>query len=94
MVNKITQVEHVSKDELISNILNGVEKKLNELEKNFTPKKPTTWLTKKEVAEILSISTVTVDDWSKKGILNPFRIGNRIRFKRNEVEQSLTKIND
>lgn len=93
MSEKITQVHHTSKDELILNIIKGVENKLNEFERNFQPKEPTTWLTKKEVSTILSISIVTIDDWSKKGILNPYRIGNRIRFKRIEVENSLTNIN-
>lgn len=94
MSKDVTQVHHTSKDELIHNILKGVEIKLQEFEKKFQPKEPTQWLTKKEVATILSISLVTVDDWSKKGILNPFRIGNRIRFDRKQVEQALTKIND
>ena len=89
----VTQVHHTSKDELTESILNGIEKKLSDFKKNFQPKEPSIWLTKKEVATILSISIVTVDDWSKKGILNPFRIGNRIRFDRKQVEQSLTKIN-
>jgi Helix-turn-helix domain len=93
MKENVTQVHHTSKDDLINNIIKGVENKLKEFEKNFQPKEPTTWLTKKEVSIILSISIVTIDDWSKKGILNPFRIGNRIRFQRKQVEQALTKIN-
>lgn len=93
MNENVTQVHHTSKDDLIQTILTGVEEKLNSFEKNFQPKEPTQWVTRKEVAEILSISLVTVTDWSKKGILNPFRIANRIRFKKKEVEQALTKIN-
>ncbi|WP_111708933.1 helix-turn-helix domain-containing protein [Lutibacter citreus] len=94
MKEDATLVHNISKDELVHNILQGLEVKLKEFETKFQPKEPTTWLTKKEVATILSISTVTVDDWSRKGILNPFRIGNRIRFQRNEVEKSLIKINE
>jgi len=93
MAKEVTQVEHTTKDELVQKILNGVEDKLNQFEKKFQPKDPSTWLTKKEVSTILSISTVTIDDWGKKGILNPYRIGNRIRFKRKQVEAALTKIN-
>jgi len=93
MEHKITQVHHTSKDQLINSIVKGVEIKLSELEQKFQPREPSSWITKKEVATILSISIVTVDDWSKKGILNPFRIGNQIRFKRKEVEKALTKIN-
>lgn len=93
MLNETTQVHHTSKKELIDAFSTIVDKKFEEFEKKFQPKEPTQWLTKKEVASILSISTITVDDWSKKGILNPFRIGNRIRFDRKQVEQALTKIN-
>lgn len=93
MNENVTQVHNVSKKELINEIISGVKNKLQEIEKNFQPKEPTIWITKKEVAEMLSISTVTVDDWSKKEILSPYRIGNRIRFKRSEVEASLTEIN-
>jgi len=95
MLNEnVTQVHHTSKDELIHNILQGVEKKLNEFEKKFQPKEPTQWLTKKEVAAILSVSLVTIDSWGKKGVLSPFRVGNMIRFDRKQVEQSLTQINN
>lgn len=93
MNKNVTQVHNTTKDELINEIINGVKNKLQEIERNFQPKQPTVWITKKEVATILSISIVTVDDWSKKDILNPFRIGNRVRFKRNQVEAALTKIN-
>ena len=86
MKENVTQVHPTSKDDLINNIIKGVENKLKEFERNFQPKEPTLWLTKKEVSNILSISIVTVDDWSKKSILNSYRIGNRIRFKRKEVE--------
>ena len=94
MSKDVTQVHHTSKDELIQNIINGVSKKLNEIEKNFQPKEPTQWLTKKEVSVLLSISLVTIDDWSRKSILSPFRIGNRIRFRRIDVDNALTKINE
>ena len=92
MDENVTQVHHTSKDDLINNILNGIEEKLNNFEKKFQPKEPTQWITRKEVSEILSISLVTISAWSEKGILKPYRIGNRIRFKRKEVEQALTKI--
>lgn len=91
MSESTTQVHHISADELTDKILNGVESKLNEFEKNFQPKESTIWITRKEVTEILSISLQTVHEWSKKGIINPYKIGNRVRFKRLEVENALTK---
>lgn len=92
MEDKITQVHHVSKDELIQKIITGIEQKLNEFENIFQPKEATKWLTRKEVSKILSISLVTIGQWSKKGILKPYRIGNQLRFKSTDIEEALKKI--
>ena len=89
---KVTQVLHTTTQDLTQSILQGVEEKLNNFKIHFQPKEPTIWVSRQDVAEILSISIVTVDDWTKKGILTAYRIGNKKRFKRNEVENSLTKI--
>lgn len=89
---RITQVHHINQDDLISSIASVLEEKLNSFKENFQPKKPTEWISRKEVGEILSISLVSVDIWTKKGILTAYRIGNKKRFKRTEVENALTKI--
>jgi excisionase family DNA binding protein len=89
---KVTQVLHTTQDDLTDSILNGVEEKLNTFKEHFQSKEPTNWVTRKDVSEILSISIVTVDDWTRKGILTAYRIGNQKRFKRSEVENALTKI--
>lgn len=90
--NKVTQVHHVNQEDLINSISSAVEKTFKSFENKFKPKEPTVWISRKEVGEILSISLVSVDIWTKKGILIAYRIGNKKRFKRNEVENALTKI--
>lgn len=47
------------------------------------------YLTRKEVADFLKISLVTLNDWSKKGIVQSYRIGARVRYKRSEIDQAL-----
>jgi len=39
----------------------------------------------KRVAEILEVSSVTIWDWEKKGLLQSYRIGNLKRFKLSEI---------
>ncbi|MEX2564870.1 MAG: helix-turn-helix domain-containing protein [Cyclobacteriaceae bacterium] len=47
-------------------------------------------LTKKEMAEELDVSLVTLTDWMKKGL--PFlRLNKRIYFRREEVLKSMSK---
>jgi excisionase family DNA binding protein len=50
-------------------------------------------LTKREVAELLRVSEVTVARWLKQGRLRAYRVGPRaIRVRREDVERLLTPI--
>ncbi len=62
---------------------------LEEIQKNFVPKLPPEYLTRAELAEILKCDLSTIHNWTKKGKLKPYGIGNRVYYKRNEVESSL-----
>ena len=77
----VTQI----KDEVIS----GLKTYLDEHQK---PKERDEYLTGKEVESILKISTQTRYDWGTKGILKPYKIGSRRRYKRDEVYNSLTAL--
>lgn len=90
--NQITQVHNTTQDELTSTIIKAVENKLDSLKEHFINKPTTTWITRKEVAIILSVSLVTVDNWTNKGILTAYRIGTKKRYKREEIENSLVEI--
>ena len=78
---------------LIELIDETVNRRLNDLKKNFQPKEPTEFLTRQEVAEMLSVDLSTVHNWTKKGILTAYQIGGRVYHKRVEVENSLIKLN-
>ena len=79
---------------------NRIEQKLNqlrtnlvsELKKEFQPKAPAEYLTRSEVANLLKITTTTLDRWSDQGKLNRYGLGARIFYKRSEVENSLIKL--
>ena len=91
---KITQVHHINPEELTKSISTAVEKIFSKFKEHLSSKEPTEWITRKQVGETLSISLVTVDDWTKRNLLTAYRIGNKKRFKRAEVENALTKINN
>ena len=46
------------------------------------------YLTRKEVAEKLRITLVTVDKYTKAGIIKAYRIGGQIRYKAAEIDKS------
>jgi excisionase family DNA binding protein len=66
-----------------------IRNQLNELIHSFEPQKPTEWLTRNEVAEMLKCDLSTVHHWTKKGKLKKHCIGNRVYYKRSEVEAAI-----
>ena len=91
--SKITQVFGVTPEEFKESILTDVRAEIKSLALNFQPITPQEYLTRQETAVILKVSLVTLSDWNKKKILNPYRLGNLIRYKRSEIESALISIN-
>lgn len=70
-----------------------LKKEIRELKEVNKPKPPQSdFVSRKEVAAIFKISIVTAHEWSNKGILRTYKIGNRIFYKRSEIESALTEI--
>lgn len=44
-----------------------------------------TFLTRKELAERLKVSTRTIERWSKRGLLTPIKIAGIVRYDENEI---------
>ncbi len=87
-VIEITEIDGLT---LLGSI-NRIKNDLKDLRDNFKPKEPAQLISRKEAAEFFGVSTVTIDDWTKKGILTSYKIANRVYFKRHELEQALTEI--
>lgn len=91
--NNITQVFGITPEEFKDSILTDVRAEIKSLSQSFQPTTPTEYLTRQEVSKILKVSLVTLSDWNKKKILNPYRLGNLIRYKRSEIDLALIRIN-
>lgn len=91
--SKITQLFGVNPEEFKESILTDVRAEIKSLAQNFQPITPPEYLTRQETAEILKVSLVTLSDWNKKKILNPYRLGNLIRYKRSDIDLALININ-
>lgn len=50
------------------------------------------YLSRIEVAKLLKISLPTLNEWSKLGHLQSYRIGNRVLYKADEIEESLRTV--
>ena len=78
--------------ELKKLLIEVVEEKLGQLLKIEKPKAKAGYLGRVEVAEMLKISLPTLNEWSKLGTLQSYRIGNRILYKAQEVEGSISAV--
>ena len=46
------------------------------------------FLTRNETAQMLRVTLPTLYDWTKRGYLQSYRMGSRIRYKRSEVNEA------
>ncbi len=89
----MSQVIVLTQDQL-NEMLENVVSKVETIIKNSQRKEVTSkeWLTANEVCAILKISQTTLHDWSNKGIIVKHRIGDRIRFRHDEIQESLLRM--
>jgi excisionase family DNA binding protein len=91
MINKsVLQIENIQAETLalmFDNFKNEIIKEI----KNNNPSPTAEYLTRKDVAKLFGVSLVTVHNWMNEGLLIPYKIANRTRFKRSEVESSLER---
>lgn len=87
------EIEGVNSDEfkaIISEQLEiALDKKLHVLQPQQSDEK---YLSINQVAEMFSVSRVTINNWQKNGTLKPFQIGGKVFFKMSDIEKSLTPI--
>lgn len=76
--------------EFVDSVAQKVESIIKDSQKKEINSKE--WLTAKEVCEILKISHTTLHDWSKKGIIKKHKVGDRIRFRYDQVIDALKLI--
>lgn len=93
MKKKAVQFYEVEPKELKKEIIEGVEKLLVEFSKKFTPKEPEAWLNRKDVSELLVVSLPTLHQRDKLGILKPYKIGTRVRYRQSDIEETLLNSN-
>jgi excisionase family DNA binding protein len=51
------------------------------------------FLTRQQAAKLLQISLPTLHQYTKDCLITSFRIGNKIRYKKNDLEKALTERN-
>ena len=95
-ITKVTQIKDIDPVELLSmiqeinNRMASLESKLEQILKPTSSS--TTYVKRKELMKMLGISGPTITDWTKKGILTGYMVGNKIYYKEDEIEKSMKRI--
>ena len=88
---KSTIVDGMGYQEL-SSCFNSLHQKITEFTETLKLEKSETYLTRKEVADMLKCDLSTLFHWTRKGMLKAYGIGNRVYYKLSEIEASLLPI--
>lgn len=91
-MSKNIQFIQVTPEQLQNAIIEGIKTQLEDLKKHLQPKEPTKYLTRNDVAEMLSVDLSTVHNYTKRKILQAYQIGSRVYYKRIEVENSIIRL--
>ena len=92
MNEQTIQILNVTRQELVDIIKEGVKLELNRQKAigqttfNNSHEK---YLSRSETAKLLHVTEVTLNNWEKKNILVPKRIGRRVLYKEGEVLERL-----
>jgi excisionase family DNA binding protein len=86
-MNNSIILEQISRDELaqlIKDVIQSINNPAVPVEIEFK--------TRKATAKKLGISLPTLNEYTKTGIIPAYRIGSRVRYKSNEIEKALLKV--
>lgn len=76
--------------ELLGEITKAVRSELDARETTATPAE--VLLSRQQTAELLGVTLPTLASYTRRGLVQGYRIGARVRFKKNEVMDGLKRI--
>jgi excisionase family DNA binding protein len=83
----------INTEKLYNEIRGIIMDELKGIKKDHSLNQPDELLTREETSQLLKINLSTLWHWQKKGKLPTYSIGNRIYFKRGDIEKALIKVN-
>jgi excisionase family DNA binding protein len=89
----VLQLENTTALDFKNEISEVLENLLLKFSPNFNNQEDNKLLTREETAKMLSVSLVTLWEWTRKDLIPAYRIGNKVRYKKGEVLEALQKMN-
>ena len=82
----------ISKQELEDLLSKVVSKELVKVIPQSQPQEPDRYLTRREAADLLGVSIISLDRYRHNGFLPSYRIGRRILFRESEINNAIEKM--
>lgn len=92
MAKEILQLENTNANDFKNEILNGVANQLKQFAKNLQSSDNENYLTPDETAKFLSVSKVTLWTWRKNNIIIGTKIGNQVRYKKQDIINAMQQM--
>ena len=73
-------------NEIVTSVVTALKAEFGYLKPTPEPAPAENYITVKQAAKLLSVSTTTIHVWKREGKLKFYRFGTRIRFKQSEIE--------
>ncbi len=83
----------IDPQEFQNEIIRALKSEFSLIKDDLKIKEQDNLLSRIEVSKLLKCDISTVHNYTKKGKLKAYGIGNRVLYKRSEVESSLTPLN-
>ncbi|WP_396177453.1 helix-turn-helix domain-containing protein [Flavobacterium sp.] len=93
MAKEILQIENINASDFKKEILSDFTGALQAYASSLQNPDKDTLLTRQQTADLLGVSLVSLWEWTRKDIIPAFRIGNKVRYKKLDVLESLQKMN-
>ena len=81
----------INLNELLEKIGQLIDTKIGHVQQP-TDQNRSKFISRLEVASLLKISLPTLNEWTKLGWLHSYKMGNRVLYKAEEVENALCKV--
>lgn len=88
-----TILYEINPEEFVEMIMSQVRLEFEKFKNNIESPEKTEFLSRQETATYLKVSLFCVHDWVKKGILKPYKMGNKTYFDRKEIEKKMFSTN-
>ena len=86
------QLIQITPEELSEIVEKGITCQFNRFKDSLIPH-PDQLLTRQQTANLLHVDKSTLWHWTKKGKIKSYGIGNRVFYKRSEIDDALIPLN-